>query len=357
MLGKKGSKIFFSPGRCTQCGVCAAACPHDAITCMRGKEQYSIVIDKDKCVHCGLCVRNCAANLLDGNPPDEAKLKSFESVLAWARDEKTRYYASSGGFVRAAIHEMLSRKMVAGVYTLRYHADEDDLYGEWIREDIPDNEIPQSQYRVLNWGRNLLTDCPEKGNVLLVGLACQLKAAVQLLSVRKPQLAPITICILCRKNKRLGFSRYIARQNGTPHARLTDIRYRGDGWPGTMHTIDNGVPTKGISFRYHAYCWNLRGCEHCLDGYYMDGDFTVGDPWDIIDKATEPLGKSLVHVHSPKAKQLLESFRSIAWEQPPAPKLDYEICLGKHAVLQNYALRIKHRIKAFIGEFVLNHFR
>jgi len=40
---------------CSGCGVCAEACPADAITVWDGKAQ----VDVEACVECGLCVSEC----------------------------------------------------------------------------------------------------------------------------------------------------------------------------------------------------------------------------------------------------------------------------------------------------------
>lgn len=52
--------LFPDPGKyevfvCDQCGVCAEACPEDAITDRRGVWR----IDADKCTGCMLCVEAC----------------------------------------------------------------------------------------------------------------------------------------------------------------------------------------------------------------------------------------------------------------------------------------------------------
>ena len=45
------------PEKCKKCGICAAKCPVDCISGVKGKEVY--LIDQDKCIKCGACLEAC----------------------------------------------------------------------------------------------------------------------------------------------------------------------------------------------------------------------------------------------------------------------------------------------------------
>ena len=57
-------------GRCVACGVCAKACPRNALTIYRGCYAQ---VDAQKCVGCGLCGKACPAGCITTEERNGAK--------------------------------------------------------------------------------------------------------------------------------------------------------------------------------------------------------------------------------------------------------------------------------------------
>lgn len=53
IIKTSGAAAVIDRNKCTRCGKCAAACPHDAI------EPAVVAMDSSKCTHCGKCYKAC----------------------------------------------------------------------------------------------------------------------------------------------------------------------------------------------------------------------------------------------------------------------------------------------------------
>ena len=358
MLYIHNNKILFCASKCTQCGVCLSVCPRKAISSHRGGQIYNIKVDDTLCIKCGLCVSSCASNLLPISSPEAKLVNNGQCYLAYNADKTVRSFASSGGFCRTIINEALALRLVDSAYSLAYSSgNEEELSGKWFTSVPPTNDLPQSIYRVVLWGEHILEMPDYAQRILLVGLPCQLRAANAILKRKNPSLDIVNVAILCRKTKTLGFSKYIARMCGNGKASLRSIRYRGEGWPGAMR-VDGSA--RSIGFVYHAFCWNLQGCRRCFDSYYIEGDFTVGDPWEIVERSSDENGQSLLFVHSNRGKTILEKMEQLRLTpisaNVPSEIMGLEHCRNKEFDYKSHPnnIRFFQKIKKIIGETVLS---
>jgi len=60
MLASSGFVVRAEIERCVGCGLCAAACPFDALSI----EEGHVRIDETQCMGCGVCVSKCPREVL-----------------------------------------------------------------------------------------------------------------------------------------------------------------------------------------------------------------------------------------------------------------------------------------------------
>lgn len=377
MLYIRKNKVAYEARRCCQCGVCLATCPSGALSFRRTARQYVIDIDHQKCTACGMCVKVCPAHVVGKTHILPERLQEAKSLfLAYAKDDFIRKFASGGGATRTILQHAIKQGLVDSAYTLLYpeasqgddgHLNKVDREAEgvWINTLPELFRVPCSLYRPVLWGKNLRTNLPKQGKVLLVGLPCQLKAAKLLINNIRPKLDLYTVTIICRKNKEFGFSRYICKVLSFK-GEIYKVAYRGDGWPGQIRVLSHDF-IKGINYMYHAYCWNLRGCDFCIDCFNVESDLTVGDPWGIVSRNNCELGQNLVYAWTIEGMQLLESCEdhlnltristdmcSVAFDYKTTARKEYQAeCLEKSIFGRFRYLFKKGWLKGKIGEIIL----
>lgn len=358
MVYKKGDTIKFEPNRCSQCGVCVGVCPQNAVGCGLSDDKgiYIIEIDNKKCTLCGLCVSICPAHYLLSDLIDETVLEKAEKVfLGYSKDSDMRFHSSTGGVTRTLIKTLLDNNIIDAAYTLNdKEGDFSAVCGEFIEKgQFVSKNVPNSLYKPVLWGRNLGRLNKNWKNILLVGLPCQVKAAKKYFSKVTPNLALITIAILCRQNQSLVYSKYI-RHHVKHISDEKRIVYRGNGWPGEF------IGHKYVSFGWGF--WKLGGCYYCVDCLAANcADITVADPWHLVDAKDDNCGTNLIYCWNKKRTSLLSDSNNnivvereidrknalLALEYPSIKNKHRELCL----LLDKKPSRVE-RVRCFLKSLI-----
>jgi coenzyme F420-reducing hydrogenase beta subunit len=304
MLYFENKVLKFDADKCCGCTVCIGVCEDNALSLQSSDFDDSIGIDANKCTLCGVCVKICPVKKFQYEKLNDSNFeKAIGFEIAYANDEKLRYYASSGGCTRTVAHQALKSGVVDTVYTLNNKNDSSSGKYYYSEEANSLLQTLNSQYRIVNFGKEIGLDLTAKKR-LIIGTPCQIKAVKEFYKLKK--ITDIYyFALLCKQQKNKDYLTFLKKQY-----KISDeesIFFRGDGWPGKTGDLYTQIPfiqIAGIAFGKEL--WRVNGCKYCGDCLGQDvADLTMADPWGL-DEFEDKVGKNLIFIWSEKGKQLLE---------------------------------------------------
>lgn len=339
---------------CCNCGTCAGVCPQQAISMNLDKYSrvYEPQIDSDACNGCGICYNTCPGHHVDfkgfnkdifGKEAEDIILGSYlKCFLGYATDSGVRYNASSGGVVTGLLIYALEQGIIDGALVTRMNRDrpwEPEPFIAKTREEII--EASTSKY------------CPVPANIMIkellgaqddekfavVGLPCHIQGIRKAEQVYKKLRARVVLHIglFCSHTDTFWQTDYLLKSMDVSKDDLRSIRYRGDGWPGTMSVQlrsgkDLSVPYHKAIFPHVVWFNAMNRCLYCCDLTAELADVSVGDPWIPEVMAREEIGQSLVLVRTEDAHNLvLRATRDERLDITPIPaeKVKESVSMGE----------------------------
>jgi len=328
----ENGKVYSS--LCTQCGVCAAICPPDAIRMVRSREgNYYPEVDQALCTLCGLCNDVCpvypfndnhllplfSENGVQNGLSFQPLLGYFRGVfVGYARDAEIRRKGASGGAVTALLLHALRQGLIDAAVVVRMKkgnpleaeaiiaSTEDDLRAAQASKYISVTLFPAL--------RQVLKERKYK-RVAVVGVPCMV-AAVQrwrLKSRRVFRKVAYTFALQCKQTKDQRFVMYILKRLGVEPGEVEELSFRGNGWPGNVRVRKRNGQVVQRSFRdrglgsspWRTFCYAPLGCLVCGDVMGEWADLSFGDPW-IPEYMSDTQGHSLILCRSQAGMELVE---------------------------------------------------
>lgn len=312
---------------CCNCGTCAGVCPQQAISLIldRHSQVYEPRISSDTCNRCGICYDTCPGHFVDfkglnrdifGKEAEDIILGSyFGCYTGNATESNVRYKASSGGFVTGLLVYALEQGIIDGALVTRMNKDkpwEPEPFIAKTRDEIID--ASKSKY------------CPVPANIMIkeilrakegekfavVGLPCHIQGIRKAENVYKKLRSRVILHIglFCSHTDTFWQTDYLLKSMNVAKDNLQTIRYRGDGWPGTMSVKqkdgqESFIPYHKAMFPHVVWFNAMNRCLYCCDLTAELADISVGDPWIPELMAEERIGQSIVMVRTENAHSLV----------------------------------------------------
>ena len=313
---------------CTGCGACAGSFP-DFIKMVDDPENgRRPVVTQTRAGH---AASRAAAATCAGASTDWTELPISDGIDAawgpvlgawegWASDTETRYRGSSGAAVTALSEFALSNGFASGVAHVAARSDDPRLNETVISRDAEAlRRAPGSRYAQASPAEAIHEISAGTEPVVFVGKPCDVASIHKAVAADASLAAriPLTIAIYCAGAPTLVATNALLDRLGVPkEARLTELRYRGNGWPGLMQAVwqDNAGQehsSEGISY---AEGWGkiLQSsrrwrCRVCADHTGAFADISVGDPWHAPPKGDTEAGRSLIVARTARGRAFIEA--------------------------------------------------
>ena len=372
MLYFEENRLHFNKSRCCQCGTCLAACPEGALkAALQACGLFSIECNESLCTRCGTCLGVCPARKLPDNPLTDDNWANLKGTfLIYARDEKQRFRASSGGVARILLAGLVDRGLVDCAYGLRKSLTYPWAEGRFWKRPVDPSEVPGSMYLPVMANENLKLKAATK-TMLVIGTPCQLLGAERLLKNQTQRI--YKIAIFCKQQKTFGFLHFMARRLGVSFDQEStmEISFRGEGWPGRLR-----IGSKSIAYEHAAALpfgkrlWRVPGCLFCPNPCGANADLTLADPWGIEQPGA--LGKTLTLVWTKQGQDLIDQNKELLGIEPidvvsAKISLDWpgvqrkqrlaDYYLGRKVRFRTMLGGIGERIQTQVYEAFLNRFR
>lgn len=308
---------------CTGCGACAGLFPNaikmidDEINGRRPVVAPGDAADSAAMAVCGGIGADLPA------PADEVEADWGPVLDCWegyAADPEIRFRGSSGGAVTALATFALTQGTVEAVAHVAARA-EDPRFNDTVLSTTPEGLLRAagSRYAQASPGEAIAPIQQGTGPVAVIGKPCDIASIAKARSA-DPEFAaktPLTIAIFCAGAPTLSATEALLNRLDVPKgAKLTDLRYRGDGWPGLMQArwlddagqeqVSEGIPyAEGWGRILQAgRRWRCRICD---DHTGALADISVGDPWHNPPKGNTDAGRSLIVARTAAGRDLIKA--------------------------------------------------
>lgn len=309
---------------CTGCGTCTI-CPNEAIELKKEKRRgiYLPKLNEKYCNYCGICYNICPGHAIDfkelnmkifGREPKDVLLGNYLNCYAgYASDYDIRYNSASGGLVTQLLLFALEEGLIDGALVTRMKKDnplEPEPFIAKTRDEII--EASKSKYCPVPANIMLKQIIKERGKFAVVGLPCHIEGIrkAELVYKKLREKIILHLGLFCSNVPSFLATEFLI-QNMKIDDEITEIEYRGGGWPGRMKIVSkNGytisIPTSDYWGSGFGTYFSTMRCKLCIDHTCELSDISFGDAW-LPEFLSDKSGWSIVISRTKLGEEILQN--------------------------------------------------
>ncbi|MEL6584351.1 MAG: Coenzyme F420 hydrogenase/dehydrogenase, beta subunit C-terminal domain [Pseudomonadota bacterium] len=307
---------------CTGCGACAGLFPN-AIRMIEDElaGRRPVVANEDADT---AAMAVCAGAAVEKPAVKDAIDDEWGPVRAtwegYAADTEIHFRGSSGGAVTALAQFALEQGFVSGVAHVAASKTDARVNEAVISRDRAGLVRGSgSRYAQASPAELLREIAASDTPMAFIGKPCDIASAHKA-AQQSPGLAQnlgLTIGIFCAGAPNLNATTRLLDHLDVPRdVKVTDLRYRGNGWPGLMQATyetatGEEITTRGIPYSegWGTILQTGRGwrCRICDDHTAAFADISVGDPWHNPPKGNTDAGRSLIIARTKRGEELIRA--------------------------------------------------
>lgn len=261
---------------------------------------------------CPGCVRN-NRNITESNSIWGEYKKLYTT---FSNNEQIRYKAATGGSLTSTLLYLLNNKKIDGV--LQVSSIEQKSY--MIKFNISKNKediinSTGSRYQPCFIFSKINEVKKFDGKLAIVGKPCEISAMKRYIEyINLTDKVYCYISFLCGGTPSLNSTLDLLKENNVDKDDITELQYRGEGWPGYFKVKKNNKELLKITY---MDSWSRKlsksiqnSCRICTDGIGEEADIVFGDAWRLSSNEkpdfNESKGIDITFARTEKGKEILD---------------------------------------------------
>lgn len=328
-------------GICSGCGVCAAQCPHNAISMTGTREgYYKSEVDEELCTNCRLCVRICPFDVsniftrrleeqlyggVEGIQYSQACGYYLDSFVGLSESHQRN--SASGGLTTWLLEALLEQNIVDAVATVG-HGDRPDRLFEFRMMETKEElrQAAGSVYYPVEISDMLRQIRASGKTVAVVGLPCYISAIRKASQYDRTLKQAVKLCIglVCGYMASKRMVELVAYSHARRPEEVEYVRFRkktGKGVNGNVfirytggeeRLSDWGDRESAFGLTFSKKVFSQLSCDCCDDIFARHADAVFMDTCGLpgYGDLSFIMGQmSAVIVRSPLVKQIMEKYR------------------------------------------------